>query len=99
MTRHKNPEAAAKEARIQQAIDGCHSGLYKSVNHAAAQLNVPPSSLHHRINGRQTRLQINEERQALTPHEESELVRWITQLTMAGYPPRHSTLRAMAEEI
>ena len=31
--------------------------------------------------------------------EEKELVRWITQLTQTGYPPRHQIVREMAEEI
>ena len=37
--------------------------------------------------------------QNLTHAEEKELVRWITRLTISGYPPRYETLRRLAEII
>ena len=41
----------------------------------------------------------HESKQILSHAEEKELVRWITRLTISGYPPRYSTLREMAEEV
>ena len=35
----------------------------------------------------------------MTPPEEAELVRWITQLTITGYSPTHAMVRSMAETI
>jgi hypothetical protein len=51
------------------------------------------------MKGRQTRSDSHEDQKALTNIEESELVRWITQLTVAGFPPRHGTFKAMAEAL
>src|SRR5256885_17022252 len=67
--------------------------------YAAKELNVKPSTVQARMNGRKTRIKSHEEQQALTAIEELELVRWITQLTIAGYPPRPGTLKAMAEAL
>src|SRR5436190_23444923 len=62
------------EIRIQEAIGGIQFGLYRSANHAAKCLNIPCSTLHFRLNGRQTRIQSHESQQVFTPTEESELV-------------------------
>lgn len=40
-----------------------------------------------------------EQSRLLTYAEEKKLVRWITRLTVIGYPLRYCTLREMAEEI
>ena len=99
MPRRKDPESYAKEARIQTALVGIANGQYPSVNHAARECGVPPSTLHHHLNGRQTRVESHEDQQLLSANEEKEIVRWITHATATGYPPRHATLRSMATEI
>ena len=99
MTRRQKPETLAKEARMQTALAGLANGQYKSVKDAARQCCVPPSTLQHRFNGRQSRVQSHQDQQLLSPNEEAELVRWITHSTATGYPPRHSTLRSMAAEL
>ena len=43
--------------------------------------------------------QAHESDQNLTHAEETELVRWITRLTITGYSPRYETLRRLAETI
>jgi len=88
-----------KEQRIRNTIEGIQSGLYKSARSAARQLDVPHSTLKHRIARRKTPINSHEEEQLLSPTEEIELVRWITQLTIGGYPPHHLTFRAMAEAL
>ena len=52
--------------------------------HAAKSLNVPRSTLHFRVKGRQSRSHSNAVQQALIPEEESELLRGITMLTIAS---------------
>jgi hypothetical protein len=99
MTRSQNPESLAKEACIQTALAGLANGQYDSVNHAARECSVPPSTLHHRLNGRQSRVESHQDQQLLSPNEEAELVRWITHSTATGYSPRHSTLQSMAAEL
>jgi len=101
MTKSKKhaDERMAYDQRVQQAVDGIRSGIYKSSYDAASQLNVKVSTVQHRMKGRKIRVQSHEDDQAPSPTEESELVRWITQLTITGYPPRHSIFRAMAEAL
>jgi len=65
----------------------------------ANQLNIPRSSLYDRIRGINSRAQAHESEQHLSSAEERELVKWITQLTIVGYPASHGLLREMAEEI
>jgi DDE superfamily endonuclease/Tc5 transposase DNA-binding domain/helix-turn-helix, Psq domain len=99
MTRPNNPNAAEKEARLQEAIAAvlndkhtCHS--------AAIVFNVPRRTLYDRVKGnKKPRNQAHEPDQNLTHAEEKELVRWITLLTISGYPPRYETLRRLAEII
>ncbi len=87
------------EDHIQAAMEGYLDGTYQSIRHATTELKVKPSTLHHRIKGRETRSAAHSDSQALTPNEEIELVRWITKLTITGYPPGHCTLWSMAEMI
>jgi DDE superfamily endonuclease/Tc5 transposase DNA-binding domain/helix-turn-helix, Psq domain len=99
MTCPNNPNAAEKEARLQEAIAAvlndkhtCHS--------AAIVFNVPRRTLYDRVKGnKKPRNQAHELDQNLTHAEEKELVRWITLLTISGYPPRYETLRRLAEII
>src|SRR5439155_11768894 len=68
----------------------CHS--------AAIAFNVPRRTLYYRVKeNRKPRNQAHERDQNLTHAEEKELVRWITLLTISGYPPRYETLRRLAE--
>jgi len=99
MTRPKNPHLIEKEARLQEAIDAVLSKKYKC-HTAALAFKVPRRMLYDRVNGnRKFRPQAHELAQILSNAEEKELVRWITRLTITGYPPRHVTLLEMADEI
>src|SRR5271170_8313163 len=99
MTRPKNSNATEKEAQLQEAITAvlndehtCHS--------AAIIFNVPRRTLYDRVKGnKKPRNQAHELDQNLTHTEEKELVRWITLLTISGYPPRYETIRGLAEII
>jgi len=98
MTRPKNPQAIEKEARLQEALATVRSGEH-SCHMASIAFDVPRQTLYDRYNGKAPRKQAQESRQVLSHAEEKELVRWITELTITGYPPRHITLLEMAEEL
>jgi transposase len=67
---------------------------------AAKRFNVAHRTVYDRVNGgKKPRNQAHEQDQILTHAEEKELVRYITLLTMSGYPPRYETLRRLAEII
>ena len=99
MTRPKDQAAAEKEARLQEAIAAVKAKEHTCYS-AAKAFNVPPRTLYDRVNGgKKPRNQAHERDQNLTHAEEKELVRWITLLTISGYPPRYETLRRLAEII
>src|SRR5579859_4618512 len=99
MTRPKNSESAATEARIQEAIDAMKKDSKLSLRKAASNFNVPRSTLKDRVHGKKPRNKAHEGCMNLTQNEESELVHWITLLTTRGYAPRHRTIRELAEII
>jgi len=99
MTRPINIEGNERNRRIEEAIERKKLGKYKSYAEAADVLNVPLSSIYNRVNGRSTRVQVHEHEQLLSEEEETELARWIRELTVAGYPPKPYALREMAEAI
>jgi hypothetical protein len=101
MTKSK-PKANADidyNARVQEAVDGIRSGIYKSSYQAAEALNVKARTIQGRMRGKKTRSDSHEDQKALSAIEELELVRWITQLTIAGYPAGPDSLKAMAEAL
>lgn len=98
MTRHKNPEAIERDTRIEEALAAIISGQH-NCNSASVAFNVSRQTLYDRMKGAQPRRLAQEKQQNLSHAEEKELVRWITRLTITGYPPRHKTLLEMAEEI
>jgi len=98
MTRRNNQELIEKEARLQEAMAAVLVKKY-TANSAARAFNVPRQTLYDRLDGKLPRNKAHETEQLLSQAEEKELVRWITRLTITGYPPRYDTLREMAEEI
>jgi DDE superfamily endonuclease/Tc5 transposase DNA-binding domain/helix-turn-helix, Psq domain len=99
MTRPKDIAAAEKEAQLQAAITAVLNKEY-TCHTAATVFNVPRRTLYDRVNGmKKARNKAHERDQILTHAEEKVLVRWITRLTITGYPPRYATLLEMAEEI
>lgn len=102
MMRPKDQAAAEKEARLQEAIAAVKNKQNRqhTCYSAAKAFNVPPRTFYDRVNGgKKPRNQAHERDQNLTHAEEKELVRWITLLTISGYPPRYETLRRLAEII
>ena len=99
MRRRQSQAATDKEARVQQALKGIQDGTYRSAYHAAQELKLSTSTLSDRLRGRESRADARSNQQNLTPPEEHALLKWVTQLTITGYPAKHSMLREMAEEI
>jgi hypothetical protein len=70
MTRPKNPNAAEKEARLQEAITLVLNGEH-TCHSAAIAFNVPRRTLYDRVNGnKKPRNQAHERDQNLTHAEE-----------------------------
>ena len=86
MTRPTDQEAIRKEARLQEAMAAVLAKKY-TANSAARVFNVPRQTLYDRLNGKPPRNKGHETEQLLRHAEEKELVRWITRLTITGYPP------------
>ena len=87
------------ETRIQNALLAHKSGKYRSVRAAAIAFSIPPSTLSYRIAGRASRSQAHESAQILSCAEEKTLVRWLSRLTMAGFPASPALVIEMAEEV
>jgi hypothetical protein len=99
MTRQRPKVAIEYDDEVDKAARAFKKRKFKSIAAAARTFKVSYSTLKHRVRGRKTRVQSHERQQILTPAEESELARWITQLTTIGYPPGFSLVREMAAEI
>ena len=91
--------AIKKEALVQSAVNSYLAGRHRSINKAAHAFNAPPSTIKHRVKNRLTCSDSHEKQKTLTKAEESELARWITQLTAIGYAPGFGSIKEMAEEI
>jgi hypothetical protein len=99
MTRAKDPDAPEKEARLQEAIAAVLKGEH-TCHSAAIAYDVPRRTLYGRVKeNRKPCNQAHKRDQNLTHAEEKELVRWITLLTISGYPPQYIILRQLAEII
>ena len=99
MTRRKNTESVAVEARIQEAIQALKKNSKYKLRTAAKDFDVPRSTLKDRFHGKKPRNKAHEDDMNLTHHEETELVHWITTLTARGYAPRYRTVQELAELI
>ena len=91
---------AEKEALIQEALNAIMSGEIHSAYAAEKRFGISRVLLSRRLKDtQQTSAKAHETQQMLMHLEEEALVRWCSQLTIAGYPARHSVVREMAEEI
>src|SRR5579859_1806804 len=88
-----------KDAQVNEAVHALIKRKFKSIRAIERAFRVPYLTLKHQVHGRKTRVQSHEQQQILTPAEESELTRWITELTAIGYPPGFSLVREMGEEL
>ena len=86
---HKRSEKAAAQGKaIELALKNLRAGKYTSVNSAAKAHGVAETTLRTRWKGGNSQAQGNEVRQLLSENEEKALVKWITELSCNGFPPR-----------
>jgi len=85
--------------RVELALQDLAAGVFTSVKGAAKAHSAPESTVCGRWKGGKSQAEGNEWQQLLSANEERALVKWITELTFNGFPPRAQTIREMAEEI
>ena len=97
--RKRQRKEAEIEQRMKEALYAIKLRRVKSILAASTTFNVPYSRLYRRVNGCKSRSEARADQQLLTKTEELELVRWIKQCTIIGYPVSYQMLREMAVEI
>lgn len=96
MSYKRSIKAIEVEERIQKAISSWSRKEFKSVNATAHHFEVSQKTLARRVSGGISKTQAHQQQQTLTTAEESTLVRWIKQYTLAGSPISNSLLIALA---
>ena len=92
-------ETPSPETRAQRAIESFGLGHFVSLRSAALALEVPVSTVYHRVAGRPSNAHKSKNQLALLAEEEKVLIEWIFQLHRLGVPARPSRVRGMAEHI
>ncbi|APA13274.1 hypothetical protein sscle_10g080440 [Sclerotinia sclerotiorum 1980 UF-70] len=87
------------EEKLQQTIVALQLKEFKSIRKAAEHFEVPKSILADRLAGKKTCSQTYEIAQILSNAEENTLVRWISRLTITGFPATSILVKEMADEI
>ena len=87
------------EAQLQAALSSITESDGRSVRAIAATYAVPESTLRNRLAGHTSCASAHEHRQSLSSAEEKTLVRWLSNLTRAGFPASPALLVEMAEEV
>jgi hypothetical protein len=99
MVKRTKQQKSEIESSIQEAIYAYSTGLYTTIRKTADAFQVSRSTLHARMNGRNSRAIARESQQTLTNPEETVLLRWITRLTRTGFPASPRLVIEMAEEV
>lgn len=87
------------EEKIQKAIVALQLKEFKSIRKAAKHFELPKSTLIDRMAGKKSRSETHEMAQILSNAEENTLKRWITRLTITGFPATPMLIKEMANEI
>jgi hypothetical protein len=87
------------EAQLQAALFSIAENDSRSIRATAAAYAVPESTLRNRLAGHTSCSSAHEHRQNLSSAEEKTLVRWLSNLTRAGFPASPALLVEMAEEV
>jgi hypothetical protein len=99
MVRKRSERAAERREKAELALKDLGAGVFTSVKSAARAYGAAEATVRGRWKGGRSQAEGNEWQQLLTSNEERALVKWITELTVNGFPPRAQTIREMAEEI
>jgi hypothetical protein len=87
------------EAQLQAALSDIHENPDQSIRATAVAHAVPESTLRNRLAGHTSCSGAHEHRQNLSSAEEKTLVKWLSNLTRAGFPASPALLIEMAEEV
>lgn len=90
-------EPLQDEDRIQLAVEALRLGQIQTIRKAAAEFDVPRSTLHRRVKGGATRQQAQVKNRKLLPTEEAALIQWIESLDDRGISPTIGYIRQMAD--
>jgi hypothetical protein len=99
MTHRKSEKAAETDAKVDAAMKGLSTGLYKTLYAAATAFRLNRAMLSRRLAGGNSHVERKENQQNLTYAEEKTLARWITELMATGHPVRHPFIRNIVKEI
>ena len=99
MNAQEHNQSNSKESRIQNALNAYNSKQYSSISKAARAFAVPTSTMQDRVRGGISQARAQESTQILSNAEENTLARWITRLTITGFPASPKLVLEMAEEI
>lgn len=86
-----------QEGRILLAIQAIKKQGKLSIRKAADIYDVPRSTLHARLHGRENRVELRANCFKLTEIEENSLVKWIISMDIRGAAPRPKHVREMAD--
>jgi len=86
-------------AQLQAALSDITKNDVRSIRATAAAYGVPESTLRNRLTGHTSCSSAHKNRQNLSNAEEWTLVRWLSNLTRAGFPASPALLVEMAEEV
>src|SRR5579859_6371373 len=95
MPRKHNPKHVTKDQRMLNAIVPVKAHEFENVEYAVIKFDVPMSTLYYHFQGCPSHQESRGAQQKLTPAQEMELVRWITQLSITEYLPRHDMVQEM----
>ncbi len=92
-------DSTPSQDRARTAISMLQNREVATYREAELECKVPRSTIHGRKHGRKTKAESAAERQKLTPLEERSLIEHIQRLHAAGYPPKRSAVREMANTL
>jgi predicted HTH domain antitoxin len=87
---HISQKLVEQEGRLQLAISTVEKNGISSLRRAAEIFNIPKSTLHGRLNGRQYQIKKRANGYRLSPIQEESLVEWILSRDLHSVPPRPS---------
>ena len=84
---------------MAEAVETYNMTQGATIRGVANYFDVPPSSLHHRISGRQTRQAARLEQRKLAPESEQKLVDWILDNNYSGFALNYDAIAYMAAQL
>ena len=83
--------------QLERALQDIAAG--QSIRETARQYHISKDYLRRRLNGVDTRKEVNETRQSLSKSQEQQLVDWVLLQARLGWAPPHSRFRLFAQRI